>query len=72
MLIGHVESWQTNYDFEKLAIDATTNYVSLTTMRMANFLKVEDKMLDNFEEELEDVITLIAQNNVPWVLCCSH
>jgi hypothetical protein len=34
-------------------------------MRMANFLKVEDKMLDNFEEELEDVITLIAQNNVP-------
>jgi hypothetical protein len=35
-------------------------------------LKVEDKMLDNFEEELEDVITLIAQNNVPWVLCCSH
>jgi hypothetical protein len=28
-------------------------------------LKVEDKMLDNFEKELESVGTLIAQNNVP-------
>jgi hypothetical protein len=34
-------------------------------MKMEFFLKVEDKMLDNFEKELEDVITLIVQNNVP-------
>jgi len=36
------------------AIDARIVYFFLVTMGMANFLKVEDKMLDNFEEELED------------------
>jgi hypothetical protein len=35
-------------------------------------LKVENRMLDNFEEELDDASILIAHNNVPWVLCCSH
>jgi hypothetical protein len=34
-------------------------------MGMAKNLKVEDKMLDNFEKELENVGTLIGQNNVP-------
>jgi hypothetical protein len=29
-------------------------------MRMAKILKIETKMLDNFEKELEDASTLIA------------
>jgi hypothetical protein len=37
------------------ASDARTNYLSPATMRMAKFLKVKNKMLDNFEEKLEDV-----------------
>jgi hypothetical protein len=45
--------------------DATTIYASLTTMKMAIFLKVENRMLDNFEEELDDASILIAHNNVP-------
>jgi hypothetical protein len=36
MLVGHVESWQANYGFEKFAkSDVTTSYASLTTTRMA-------------------------------------
>jgi hypothetical protein len=35
--------------------DARTNYPSFATMRMVEFLKAKDKMLDNFEEELKDV-----------------
>jgi len=35
--------------------DARTGYFFLATMEMTNFLKAEDKMLDNFEEELQDV-----------------
>jgi hypothetical protein len=36
--------------------NARTNSPSLGTicMKMVEFLKVKDKMLDNFEEELED------------------
>jgi hypothetical protein len=37
------------------AIDARIVYFFLVTMGMAKILKVENKMLDNFEEELEDV-----------------
>jgi hypothetical protein len=32
-----------------------TNCPSFATMRMVEFLKTKNKMLDNFEEELEDV-----------------
>jgi hypothetical protein len=35
--------------------DVRTNYPSPTTMRMVEFLKVKNKMLDNFKEELDDV-----------------
>jgi hypothetical protein len=45
--------------------DVTTSYASLTTMRMEKILKVENKMLDNFEKELENASTLLVQNNVP-------
>lgn len=34
--------------------DARTNCSSLVVMGMVEFLKVEDKMLDDFEKELED------------------
>jgi hypothetical protein len=34
--------------------DARTSCSSLVVVRMAKFLKVEDKMLDGFEKELED------------------
>jgi hypothetical protein len=34
--------------------DARTDCFSLVTMRMAKFLKVENKMLDDFEKELEE------------------
>jgi hypothetical protein len=34
--------------------NARTNCPSLATMKMVDFLKVKDKMLDNFEEELKD------------------
>jgi hypothetical protein len=36
-------------------IDARTDYFFLATMGMTIFLKVQYKMLDNFEEELKDV-----------------
>ncbi len=35
--------------------DAWTGYCFLVTMGMTIFLKTEDKLLDNFEEELEDI-----------------
>ncbi len=34
--------------------DARTNYFFLATIGMTNFLKAENNLLDNFEEELED------------------
>ncbi len=49
-----VESWQVGYDFENWPSDARIDCSFLIAMGMADFLKVKNKMLDIFEEELED------------------
>jgi hypothetical protein len=54
MSVKCVKSRQIGYDFENWPSDVKTDYSSLTAMGMVEFLKVKDKMLDNFEKELED------------------
>jgi hypothetical protein len=55
MLVGCAKYWQAGYDFEELAKWCEDQLPFSCYHEMVEFLKTKDKMLDNFEEELEDV-----------------